>query len=328
MNVERAAVAKYQAAMAALGPVPVPMTIEYAGAWMAIKDQLFADAGAGFPKQLSVSRSGRRYGRHIPSPMPAHRMLKRALPAGAPLYRDFRTPDQGGTGKNGSPFCGPVKDQGNQGSCTGHEKATNGEWIRRAYFKSQEIFSPAFVYSRELLMDGTFPQDEGSTGETGCLVAIRYGLCEAALDPYNDSRIVQPTPAQDANAANNKMGAYHGVSDSMTAISCLSDPVPWPVGIGFQVYESFESNETAQSGVMPIPVPGEKLLGGHQTAGCGGYDIGDVPTIRPAGCGPAILVQNSWGIPWGLAGFFWMQLPILDEQTTDVKILHSGEPWK
>ena len=278
--------------------------------------------------ELPLSPAGRRYGRSIPEPMPAHRMLKRGLPSGAPLYRDFRTPEQGGTLKNGNPFCGPVKDQGNQSSCTGHEKATNGEWIERAYVKSQAIFSPAYVYSRELIMDGTFPQDVGSDGETGCLVVIEFGLCEASLDPYNDSQILQPTAEQDANAKQHEMGAYHGITDAMTAISCLSDSVPWPVGIGFQVYESFESNEVAQTGVMPIPGPGEQLLGGHQVAAGAGYDIGDVPTIRPVGCPPAILVQNSWSTGWGLKGFFWMPLPILNQPTTDIKVFHHGSPWK
>lgn len=274
-----------------------------------------------------ITPNGHRLDRNQPPPMPIRRMLTRGLPAGAPLYRDFRTPEQGGTLKNGNPFCGPVKNQGQQGSCTGHEKASNGEWIERAYFKSQKIFSPAYIYSRELIIDGDFPNDNGSNGETGCKVVIEYGLCELSVDPYSDARIAQPTPEQDANAALHKMGAYHGISDSMTAISCLSDPVPWPVGIGFEVFDSFESNETAQTGVMPIPGPDESLLGGHQTAGCGGYDIGDVPTIRPAGCGPAILVQNSWDVTWGLLGFFWMELAILDQPSTDCKIFHSGRPW-
>ena len=260
--------------------------------------------------------------------MPPHRMLTRGLPAGLPLYRDFRTPEQGGTGKNGVPVCGPVKNQGQRGSCTAHDFSSCIEWIFRKYFRREPILSPEYFYPRELIMDGDFPNDVGSNGETGCKVAIQYGCCEESIDPYDDSTpITAPTVAQDENAAQYKQGAYHGISNSMTAVSCLADLVPWPVNIGFDVYESFESNEVAQTGVMPIPVPDEQLLGGHQTLGGGGYDIGEVPTIRPKGCGPALLVQNSWGTEWGLRGFFWMQLAVLDHPTTDIKIVHAGKPW-
>lgn len=276
--------------------------------------------------EKTLSPAGRMYGRHQPPPMPAHRMLTRGLPAGAPLYRDFRTADQGGTNP-ATAFCGPVKDQSTEGSCTGHEKTTNGEWIERAYFKRNTLFSPQYVYARELIANGNFPNDVGSDGETGCLVVIKNGLCEASKYPYVAGKILSPTPLQDASAAQFKMGAYHGITDALTAVSCLSDPVPWPVGMGFEVFESFESNEVAQSGVMPIPGPDEQLLGGHQVAACGGYDIGDVPRLRPQGCPPAMLIENSWGIGWGLKGFVWVPLPILNNQTSDLKIFHAGHPW-
>ena len=266
---------------------------------------------------LILSPAGRRYGRNLPPPMPVHRMLTRALPLGFPLYRDFR-----------KTFCGSVKDQGQEGSCTGHAFSSCMEWINRAYLRRQPILSPQYFYARELIADGTFPSDQGSDGLTGCGVAIQYGCCEASLYPYTAGDIEQPTAAQDANAAQYELGAYHGVSDSMTAISVLADPVPWPVEIGFNVYESFESDTTASTGVMPIPGPDEQLLGGHEVAGCGGYDIGDVPTLRPAGCPPAMLIQNSWGAGWGISGYFWMPTSVLDAQGTDIKIAHSGAPWK
>jgi Papain family cysteine protease len=280
--------------------------------------RLGSDKKGGKMQELILSPANRRYGRKTPPPMPAHRMLTRGLPAGAPLFKDFR-----------KTFCGPVKDQGQEGSCTGHAFSSCMEWINRAYLNRKPILSPQYFYARELLADGTFPNDEGSDGLTGCGVSIVNGCCEASLYPYVAGDIVAPTADQDANAAEYALGAYHGVADAETAISCLSDPVPWPVEIGFSVYESFESDQTAQTGVMQIPdTNSEELLGGHEVAGTGGYDIGVKPTIRPKGCPPAILIQNSWGTSWGLQGFFWMPLAILNAKDTDIKIAHAGKPWK
>src|SRR5271170_3870095 len=100
--------------------------------------------------------SGRRYGRQIPPPMPAARMLARAFPTSYPLYGDL------------SPFDGPIKDQGQEGSCTGHAFSEYAEWVVRKYFPGNGplIFSPQFLYALALMADGNFPNDDGSDGET------------------------------------------------------------------------------------------------------------------------------------------------------------------
>jgi C1A family cysteine protease len=97
------------------------------------------------------------------------------------------------------------------------------------------------------------------------------------------------------------------------------------VAVGFTVLESFESPEVASSGIYN-PGVGEKSLGGHEVL-CVGYDLGQTPSIRPANCPPAFLIQNSWGAGWGLSGFFWMVKDVFDAIDTDLKIAHSGHPW-
>ena len=268
------------------------------------------------PSSLPLSPAGRRYGRSVPPPLPPHRMLNRSLPANIPAAVDFRS------------YAGPMKDQGQEGSCTGHAFPSSMEWIFRKYFNKPVVLSPQFFYAEELLADGDFPQDEGSTGLTGCNVAVTKGCCELSLYPYEAGNIVEPTPAQLQNALQYTMGAYHGITNSSTAISVLGDPVPWPIAIGFTVYESFES-DWAIPGVMPLPdVNNEEILGGHEVACTGGYDVGATPTLRPAGCPPAVLIQNSWGSDWALNGWFWMPIAVLDAPDTDMKVCHTGHPWR
>lgn len=260
-----------------------------------------------------ISAKGHRYDRIAPPPMSWYRMLtkiNRAVPDAVDLRAS----------------CGPIKDQGTEGSCTAHADTSGAEWIFRRYFGKTPIFSPQFTYAEELIVDGNFPHDSGSDGQTACLVAIRKGFCALSLYPYVAGQIDRPTPQQEAAASQWALGAYHGVAGSQVALSVLGDPVPWPVLIGFTVYDSFESDELAQTGVMPIPGPGESVLGGHEVLGIG-YDVGAVPTLRPANCPPAFLIQNSWGSGWGLEGYFWMPLSILDGSDTDIKIVHAGRPW-
>lgn len=261
-----------------------------------------------------ISPKGHRYDRVKPPPLPPQRMIRRWLP-GLSLVVDLRK------------WCGPIKDQGAEGACTAHAGTSASEWIHRKYLSSAPIFSPQYTYAKELIAQGNFPNDEGSDGETLCETLIVNGCCELSLYPYVAGQILMPTPAQDADAAQFRLGAYHGLANSAVAQSVLADPVPWPVDIGFDVYSSFESNETAETGIMTVPVAGEQLLGGHETliVGC---DLAAAPTIRPAACPPAFLVQNSWGTDWGIGGFFWMPVPILDAADTDLKIAHSGAPWQ
>lgn len=255
----------------------------------------------------------RKYGRHAPPPLPAHRMLTRT---GVSVQTvDLRS------------HCGPVKDQGSEGSCTGHAGTSAAEWIWRKYFAKSPVFSPQYTYVKELILDGNFPEDDGSNGETLCHTLIFNGCCNLASFPYIPGQIVKPTPDQDQDASHWRLGAFHGLAGSQVALSVLGDPVPWPVMVGFTVYQSFEGEQLAETGVMPVPAEGESVLGGHEVLAIG-YDTGVKPTIRPATCSPAFLIQNSWGTGWGQAGFFWMPVEIFDRSDTDLKIAHSGHPWR
>jgi hypothetical protein len=270
-----------------------------------------------------VTAKGHRFDRSIPEPLPAHRMLSR-VSLNLPSVVDLRS------------WCGPIKNQGAEGSCTGNSSASAGEWIFRKYAKfwlpkgapPNPQFSAQYTYEWELITDGNFPSDAGSDGETACEVAILKGFCPLALDPYVAGQITQPTAAQDAAAGLYRMGAYHGLTGSQVMQSVLGDPVPWPVLVGFTVYDSLESDEVAATGIYNPNVSTESVLGGHEVLAVG-YDLGAIPTLRPAACPPAFLIQNSWSDSWGLKGFFWMVTSVIDaaDGSTDLKITHAGGKW-
>lgn len=212
---------------------------------------------------------------------------------------------------------GPVKDQGEEGSCTGHAFSSAREWIARKYEKSSPVLSPQCLYAEELLASGDFPNDEGAMPRTACQVLTALGCCETALYPYVAGKITRPTPQQLQNALKYKTGAYHRIGSLQDFLKCLADPTPWPVLVGFTVYESFMSDQVAETGVVPLPKPGEQEQGGHEVL-CLGYDL----PMQLA------LMQNSWGSGWGQRGYFWMPFAVIDAPDTDLWMVHTGRPWK
>src|SRR5262249_10278362 len=80
--------------------------------------------------------------------------------------------------------------------------------------------------------------------------------------------------------------------DSMRAVLSNNQTIAF----GFTVYSSFESNEVAQTGKVPMPTRNEKVLGGHEVLMVGYLQA--EPNYA--------LVRNSWGTGWGIDGYFLM----------------------
>jgi C1A family cysteine protease len=71
------------------------------------------------------------------------------------------------------------------------------------------------------------------------------------------------------------------------------------------VFSGLESEEVAQTGVVPMPEEDEKSLGGHAIV-CVGYD--DKKKVW--------IMRNSWGETWGDKGYFYLP----QEYLTDANI--------
>ncbi len=192
------------------------------------------------------------------------------------------------------PGCSPVEDQGQLGSCTANALVGNLEFLEKKQGKTVSDLSRLFVYYNERVMEGTVQEDAGAMIRDGVKSLVKQGVCTEKKWPYTISKFaVKPTAACFKEALKNQLMSYHRILGLVQMKQCLAEGYPFV--FGFSVYEAFESEEVAKTGELNLPGPTEKQLGGHAVMAVG-YDDA---TNR-------LLVRNSWGVDWGLQGYFTM----------------------
>ena len=185
----------------------------------------------------------------------------------------------------------PIRNQGNEGACSGFSTAANREAaLALAGIQLPDYLSPAYLYARTRMAEGSFPQDAGATiaDEFGTLQA--YGVCPESFLPYAQDPSEAPTPTADVAARQFRIGQPLAVdwSDPDNVKQVLASGRV--VTIGFEVFQSFE--RTGPDGIVPDLLPDEPLLGGHGVLVVG-YDDANGWWI----------VRNQWGQGWGAAGY-------------------------
>lgn len=234
--------------------------------------------------------------------------------SGQPVYSNFNLLNQ----------LGPVKDQGNEGSCTGNAGAGHTETVIFKQFNNRVVLSPAFLYYKEREMEGTLPEDSGAQSRTIFQVLNQFGCCVESADPYNTANMnVPPTQVQLNDAALRKIGAYHRILDVGSVMSCIESGYTCTIAIA--VYQSFED---AASGIIPLPNKStEGLLGGHEMY-LWGFDIQGNAAWNPFKV-PGIMFRNSWGPTFGWQGNGVLPLAYFNDVDLwyDSWMGHYGPPW-
>jgi C1A family cysteine protease len=193
------------------------------------------------------------------------------------------------------PQCPPVYDQGQLGSCTGNAIAGAIHFDRKKQGSSPDFVpSRLFIYYNERVIEHTVSQDAGAMIRDGIKSISQVGVCPETPDwPYDITKFAQKPSAQAlSDALHHKAVSYQRLVNTLTQMKgCLASGYPFV--FGFSVYESFESQAVAQTGVVPMPQSNEQQIGGHAVLAVGYDDTQQRFTVR-----------NSWGPNWGMAGYF------------------------
>lgn len=193
------------------------------------------------------------------------------------------------------PECPPVYDQGQLGCCTGNGIAGTIEFDQRKQGNTEFTPSRLFIYYNERVIEGTVSQDSGAQVRDGIKSVAKLGAPPETDWPYDITKFADSPPATAyADAKQDLVSSYARVSHSLPQMQgCLAEGYPFV--FGFTVYESFESETVAQTGIVPMPASGEAVKGGHCVVAVG-YDDAE----------RMFIVRNSWGTGWGLQGYFKM----------------------
>ena len=193
------------------------------------------------------------------------------------------------------PLCPPVYNQGNLGSCTANALAGAYEFEQMKQKEKYSVPARLFIYYNERVIEHTVKSDAGAIIRDGIKTMVSQGVCPESMWQYDENKFAVKPPCKCyLTAKKNEIKQYLSLSDSLPDIQqCLA--LGFPIVFGFTVYESFMSDQVAQTGIMPMPKPDETVEGGHAIMAVG-YDISK----------QALIIRNSWGTDWGLKGYFYM----------------------
>jgi len=198
--------------------------------------------------------------------------------------------------------CPPVYDQGNLGSCTanGIAGAVAFDQIKQKVKK----FTPSrlFIYYNERVMEHSVLVDAGAQIRDGIKSVAKQGVCPETMWTYDDTAPEQegqpcpdckfatkPPGACYTEAKKHKILAYYRVARSLGDMRrCLADGYPFV--LGFTCYSNLPFR--SRTGAIPMPGPGDSVIGGHCVMAVGYDDAAQ-----------AFLIRNSWGKGWGQKGY-------------------------
>lgn len=210
------------------------------------------------------------------------------------------------------PWCPPIEDQGEIGSCTANAAVGLVEYFEYRAFGKHTDASRLFLYktTRNLLH---FTGDTGAYLRSTIGALVLFGVPPEEYWPYHTDRMDEEPPAFCYSFAQNyRTISYYRLDPPEISNKELLKQIKTnlakglPAIFGFTVYESIVQSET--DGKIPFPGENEKMLGGHAMMVVG-YDdkmkINNMSSKKVSTIG-AFLIRNSWGTEWGDAGYGWL----------------------
>jgi C1A family cysteine protease len=225
------------------------------------------------------------------------------IPAKLPAKADLRS------------GCSKVEDQKELGSCTANALAGALEFLMKKDNLKFNDMSRLFIYYNERVIEHSVKTDSGAMIRDGIKTLAKQGACLEKSWPYVIAKFAaKPPKTCYLEALDYQILSYARINTVDEMRACLASG--YPLVFGFAVYESFETQQVAKSGIVDMPKTNEKMLGGHAVLAVG-YDD----------AAKRFIVRNSWGTNWGMQGYFTMPYDYLANRnlSDDIWTIRRGE---
>ena len=187
----------------------------------------------------------------------------------------------------------PVWNQGELGSCSAHGVLACFNFVHKG-----GPWSRLELYYEERVLEGTVDQDSGAMIRDGIKILANIGVGLESEWPYDVTKFKDAPPEKLlAESSANKIITYSRLLNKQDMIQCLLSG--YPIVFGMQLYESFETPQVAQSGIIRLPSSVEQCLGGHCMS-IVGYNSNVYGSFFWE-------VRNSWDTTWGDNGYCWIE---------------------
>lgn len=210
----------------------------------------------------------------------------------------------------------PIQNQQDIGSCAANSGA--GEMSYMVYKATGKFvdFSRMALYNLARMNDGNFQEDAGTYLRTIIKILAKYGIPpESAFQYTKDNLFIEPSQEVLALAEKYQALSYYRILNGNVLLVKQALASGYDVIFGATLYESFESEATAKTGIIAMPdEKQETIVGGHATR-IVGYDDSKQWFID----------ANSWGTEWGDKGYCYMPYDFFRKYASDVWAITKTE---
>jgi hypothetical protein len=193
---------------------------------------------------------------------------------------------------------GPVRDQGDRGTCVAHAMVAVREFEERRLGRAPDL-SPQHLYYLCKQSDGE--PGPGTFPSTALEQLTEHGVCREKTWPYDPRQTHDEGQGPAPRAAGGEARRYRIIASGRSEATVANlkarfdgaQGAPKVHSFSAIVFSSLSSSEVFRTGDVVMPFEGEPERGRHHLVAVGYEDHPSAPG------GGWVLFRNSWGTRWG-----------------------------